>query len=334
VADGIDTSTPTGKILLGVLGTLAEVELDQRREYWDASVRRAIERGVHVGPAPLGYVKARNGTLEVDPATAPLVIDAFEKRGRGASWGKLADAFQEAGVPISKSGVRSMIASRTYRGEVVKGVYVKADAHQPLVDETTWQKAQFSNGAVRNRRLADTGFLTGLVTCGACGHRMSVSGGGGRTLSYACKSGGAVPCPAPAYVSVEKLDRYVEPMVLKRLGRGVNVKKALADQTDAIAELSRAHEELTAFVQHASAAELGDLYGPEIAKRREALRLAQVRVDETTNLPGAVSLKSWNLMSDIERREVVAPLINAVTVTRTNRGRWQPLDERVSVLWK
>src|ERR1044072_959830 len=108
----------------------------------------------------------------------------------------------------------------------------------------------------------------------------------------------------------------------------------MAEQTAAISELVKAHEELEAFVKHASVADLGEMYGPEGARRREDVRLAQARVDETTNLPGAVSLKSWNMMTDPEKREVVAPLLNAVFVSRTNRGRWQPLEERVTPLWK
>jgi len=60
-----------------VLAGLAEEELEQRRSGWAAARRQALERGVHVGPTPIGYRRRGDGRLEEDPLAAPLIAAAF-----------------------------------------------------------------------------------------------------------------------------------------------------------------------------------------------------------------------------------------------------------------
>ena len=77
VEDGVDSATPGGRLLLTVLAGLAEEELEQRRSGWAAARRQALERGVHVGPTPIGYRRRGDGRLEEDPLAAPLIAAAF-----------------------------------------------------------------------------------------------------------------------------------------------------------------------------------------------------------------------------------------------------------------
>lgn len=55
VEDGVDSAKPGGRLLLTVLAGLAEEELEQQRSGWANARRQALERGVHVGPTPVGY---------------------------------------------------------------------------------------------------------------------------------------------------------------------------------------------------------------------------------------------------------------------------------------
>src|SRR5262245_50796542 len=57
IAEDIDSTMPYYKAMLGFLGGLAEDQLEERRSDFNEARRRAVERGVHVGEAPVGYRK-------------------------------------------------------------------------------------------------------------------------------------------------------------------------------------------------------------------------------------------------------------------------------------
>src|SRR6266496_2175218 len=147
VEDGVDSAKPGGRLLLTVLAGLAEEELEQRRSGWAAARRQALERGVHVGPTPVGYRRRGDGRLEEDPLAAPYIAAAFWRRGEGKSWGAIARFLAENNVlPLerkgrksvawSRSGVMSMVRNRVYRGELHDGdELVCKNAHQPLISE-------------------------------------------------------------------------------------------------------------------------------------------------------------------------------------------------------
>jgi DNA invertase Pin-like site-specific DNA recombinase len=56
VGDGLDLSTDTGKLVLRIMLSMAEWELDRIRSQWDVARERAVARGVHLGSRrPSGY---------------------------------------------------------------------------------------------------------------------------------------------------------------------------------------------------------------------------------------------------------------------------------------
>src|SRR5829696_7662080 len=56
VNDGLDLRTDTGRLVLRIMLSMAEYELDRIRGTWDAARAKAIERGVYMAPrAPTGY---------------------------------------------------------------------------------------------------------------------------------------------------------------------------------------------------------------------------------------------------------------------------------------
>jgi DNA invertase Pin-like site-specific DNA recombinase len=52
IVQSIDTSTPTGKILISVFSILAELEIELKRERVAAGIRLAREQGRHLGRKP------------------------------------------------------------------------------------------------------------------------------------------------------------------------------------------------------------------------------------------------------------------------------------------
>ena len=87
----IDTSTPTGKLLFNILGSIAEFENDIRRERQADGINKAIKNGVKFG-AKSKLTKAQ-------------VIDLKEKRAKGIL---IRDLVNEFG--ISKASIYRLIS--------------------------------------------------------------------------------------------------------------------------------------------------------------------------------------------------------------------------------
>lgn len=66
LTEPIDTTTPTGRLMLQILGAMAEFERSLIRERCMAGQKEAMARGVHCGRA-----------LSVDAVTAVAIVDAY-----------------------------------------------------------------------------------------------------------------------------------------------------------------------------------------------------------------------------------------------------------------
>ena len=75
VSDGIDPDTPTGRLMLGLLATLAEYERELIRERVNAGVAAAQARGVRFGRPP----------ADVDTVAAKLAVAREAMRTQGKS---------------------------------------------------------------------------------------------------------------------------------------------------------------------------------------------------------------------------------------------------------
>jgi DNA invertase Pin-like site-specific DNA recombinase len=117
LAEDFDSNQGMSKAILGFLLGWAEEERDSRRSGWRAAQERAVARGIHLAPTPVGYLRTDEGTLVPGP-DADLVRKAFQGRAKGASIRDCADL-----LGTSKSGTRSLFKSRTYRGPCPDGRY-------------------------------------------------------------------------------------------------------------------------------------------------------------------------------------------------------------------
>lgn len=177
VEEKLDTSTSVGRFVLRMFASLAELELDRIREGWAVTHEAMIGRGVQSGRPPIGYHKGPDKVL-VPNEWADTVRQAFQDRARGAGWGELAKRFNELGVPTKSGGpwaanaIRKMIANRAYLGEARHGNLVQVGAHEPLVDEQTFRRANL-RGRFTPRDRSDGPLLGGgMVRCSVCGAAM------------------------------------------------------------------------------------------------------------------------------------------------------------------
>lgn len=63
VNESIDTSTPFGRAILGIMGVIAELEIETTKERTKGGKLAAILKGKYQGQAPYGYLKNKDGYL-------------------------------------------------------------------------------------------------------------------------------------------------------------------------------------------------------------------------------------------------------------------------------
>lgn len=227
--EGIDTDSPGADLTLDIMAAVARAQWRRYKSNWDDAKRNAIERGVHIGRVPFGYLRDDDGRLTPHPEQAPALHEAFVMRGAGSSWNEICARLEELGhVPGAKrgwgtsdSGSRwiSPSVSRMLRNEVYLGVAYHAELRNPSAHEPLVTRAEFAAAQVRlPGRVARGGEgtrLAGLVHCAGCGHRMTPSRTKG---AYRClpRLHNDEPCAARAYLRMDEGDVHVVTKFLER----------------------------------------------------------------------------------------------------------------------
>ncbi len=195
-SESID-DTPAGMLLHGIMSSIAEFYSQNLATEVKKGLNEKVKGGGTVSRCPLGYLNVRRvddkgreeRTVEVDPERAPLVKLAFEEYATG-NWtvSDLADHLAACGLttratpkiasePISKKALNQLLTNPYYKGLIKYCGVEYQGAHEPLVDEQTWQQVQSVLSAHINgeRTREHPHFLKGSVFCGICGSRMIVS---------------------------------------------------------------------------------------------------------------------------------------------------------------
>ncbi len=205
-ADGdLDTSTPVGRLVMRVMFTLAEFEIERIGEAWRTAQGRAVARGAAMGPRPYGYEKGPDGRLRPKPGEAEGVTAAFEARAGGAS---IRDCVAILGGDHHPATVHRLLRMRLYLGELKRGEHTIENAHPALTDVPTFLAAQRPTNP-KPRKRKDSAMLSGLCRCSSCGYLLTQSG-----RFYVCNNGRARGCKAPVSIRTEDADRLALELLL------------------------------------------------------------------------------------------------------------------------
>lgn len=200
----IDTSTPTGRMLVQLLGVFAEFERETIIDRVIAAMERKAAKGQWVaGRYPFGYTvpERKKGDdspnhLVVDETRAPLVpviFDLYVRKRMGAH--AVANWLNDNGHRTRDGGLWSHMAvlrvlhNRAYIGEVFFRDNWHIAPHPPLVDVYLFEQAQrllLERGEDYSRRAGNASdyLLSGLVRCAKCGNKYTGTVAHGRSTSY------------------------------------------------------------------------------------------------------------------------------------------------------
>ncbi len=259
----------TGRLLEGIIETVDEFYSENLATEVVRGMREAASRGFFLGSkAPFGYrkIKVQDGakerpSLEVDPATAPVVKEIFEKSLLGNGLKELCRELNDRGVTNRgkrwyKGGLHYVLRNEAYTGAAVWGKTSKdGQAADPVRIEGAWPalisrelfdevQQAMSERAPKVQRPARVGsqyLLSGLLKCGVCGRPYSAQGAkSGQFAYYICGTlfrEGAGTCSA-RYLNAPKLETFVVEKIRERILNEetiVALVQLVAEEIDAMA---------------------------------------------------------------------------------------------------
>jgi site-specific DNA recombinase len=336
-----DIDSPTGEFTFAMLLGVARLYRRTAGARFAGAKEHATLAGVPVGPVPLGYTRPTRGTkpngrpvyvpnvpMTLDPDTAPLVREVFERRTRGDGYSALARFLDEATDRTwTRQGVAALLRNRVYAtGRIQYGGVVSEVEAGAIVDEPLWHAAQRPATRPRPKRSPESSWLlTGLARCGGCGHSLapwSSSAQRGRVhRRYKCANRA---CQDRASINADQLEARVVADVMALLGTQVETRHDAPELTALEETLTVADRRLEQVMAPEARDALADLWAADVGARRkdrdraaEALGRAraeasQVGVD-VTNLAD-----EWGELPIAERRDLLSGVygLERVVVTR------------------
>ena len=185
--NSVKVVSATEAISAGPEGILLESLLEGMAEYYSVELSIKVLRGLtenalkckyNGGTLPIGYTVDSEQYFQIDPLTAPAVVEAFQHYANGASMQQITDEMNLKGVRTKRGGkisinsVTSMLHNRKYIGEyryrdIVQPGGVPAIIPKELFDRVQERMAA-NKKAPAKHKAEDEYLLTTKLFCGKC----------------------------------------------------------------------------------------------------------------------------------------------------------------------
>ena len=238
ITESFDTSSPMGRMVLGMLATFAQFERESIAQRTSDKIIASRRRGMWTGGRPpLGYDVIEK-KLIVNEAEAERVREIFAlytglgsilaavkelklRRWHTKSWSNKKGE-QIVGRPFTKCSLRGLLTNPIYLGKVRCGDEACDGAHKAILDEETWGAANDrvrggNTDSVNNvspRSTDRPALLRGIAKCAVCGSALThhyTTRGNKCYGYYVCtrqQKEGADACPG-SRVSASELEAFV-----------------------------------------------------------------------------------------------------------------------------
>ena len=204
--NGVHLISVMEPIAEGSQGILVETLLEGMAEYYSAELSEKVIRGQTEnalkgkctgGTGTIGYKIDEDKFYHLDPLTAPLVLEAFQRYDNGDKMVEIVSFLNDKGVrnmlggKMTHSSVNTMLKNRRYIGELSFRDIVVPDAIPVIVPKDLFDRVQ--KRLDKNKRAPACGkadeeyLLTTKLLCGKCGALMfgeSGTSATGRTYYY------------------------------------------------------------------------------------------------------------------------------------------------------
>ena len=211
--NGVKVVSVKENISDGPEGIILESMLEGYAEYYSADLSEKVVRGMtdnalkckfNGGMMPIGYVIDAEQHFQIDPLTAPFVLEAFKRYDGGATMKEVRDALNAKGVTNQRGGeltfnsTQHMLNNRRYMGEFSYRDMVIPDGIPAIVPKELFDRVQrrmaFNKKAPAKAKATEEYLLTTKLFCGTCERLMAGESGTSSTKGvkhYYYKCGGA-----------------------------------------------------------------------------------------------------------------------------------------------
>ena len=211
--NGVKVISAKEHISEGPEGIILEAMLEGYAEFYSAELSEKIHRGPkenalkgknNGGGVPLGYLLDKKAQkLAIDPTTAPLVVEVFEKYADGKSVRSIVEDFNARGLktkrgqPFNINSFSSLLKNRKYIGEYRYQDVVIEGGVPAIVPEELFNRVQErmekNRHAPAMAKAKEDYLLTTKLFCGKCERMMVGESGKSHTgaMHYYYKCSGA-----------------------------------------------------------------------------------------------------------------------------------------------
>jgi DNA invertase Pin-like site-specific DNA recombinase len=257
--NGVNLISAKENISEGPEGIILEAVLEGMNEYFSAELSVKVKRGqkenalkgkANGGTVPFGYIINAERYYEIDPLTAPIVLEIFTMYADGKTVKVISDELNSRGVfantkykYTNKASMHNLLKNRRYVGEYRYGDIVIPDGMPAIVPQEIFDKVQSRMEKNRHKPAAmkalEEYILTTKLFCGKDGVMMVGVGGTSKTgkVHHYYKCGNAIYKKSCNKKAVKKdwAERHIA-----RLTRDYVLRDEIIDQlADAIVELQK-----------------------------------------------------------------------------------------------
>lgn len=338
----LDTSTPMGKLMIGILSAFAQLERENIRLRTRMGMKERVKDGYWMGGGriPFGYDYDRNQGILVPNKDADKVKKIYSLYIEGKSPQVIADILD---LKYDKLVIQILTRKCNYgiieyNGEEYQG------RHKPIISKEIYDKAMECMRQRTSQRVpSSTHLLTGLLVCGHCGAKMRYQKWGKTGCKLICYSHQKSKpylvkdenCPQEKIWANEVEDAILNYLFsLKEDDNGKEIKEeSLVMETDILTEL----EENKILIQkkikrlyNIYADSEDDLLLETINEQKQKLINIEKKIDserknkhnasrklETAKIVTELS-DTWKYMTLEEQQKTLRMIINSVTITDHN----------------
>ncbi|WP_156990959.1 recombinase family protein [Caproicibacter fermentans] len=190
--NGAKVVSATESISEDSTGILLESLLEGYAEFYSAELSEKVIRGLtenalkckyNGGGLPIGYTIDNEQNFQIDPITAPIVLEAFQRYDKGATVKQLVDFLNIKGIqtyrnkPLRIDCVKRLLKNRRYIGEYKYRDTITPDGVPTIVPKDLFDRvgerlAKNKKAPARAKAKEEMYLLTTKLFCGYCGAYM------------------------------------------------------------------------------------------------------------------------------------------------------------------
>ena len=358
---GVKVLSATENISEGPEGIILESMLEGMAEYYSAELSEKVIRGhtenalkckYNGGTPTFGYVIDKDKYYQIDPHTAPVVLESFTRYANGATMKEVMQYLVESGFTtvrgrkIDLNFISRLLKNRKYIGEysyrhIVTPGGIPAIVSQDLFDRVQ-QRLEVNRKAPARHKAEGDYLLTTKLFCGTCGAMMVGESGtsaskGRKYHYYRCVNTKKTKTCSAKHKSVRKLPlenavvsatmakvmnddfvEYIADAVMDLQGRESSELPALRQQ---LAETERGIENMLNAIQMGIINQSTKQRLDELEERKKEIELHIIQEEIKKPLLSREDVTFWicrfrklDVSKLEERRRLIDSFVNSVTI--------------------